>query len=422
MILETRVDMLRLSRECCAKCPIFNLFGQSAFILTREAANADCHLKSRWLDVAFEDNYVLCRIIKDAAVVKALKNCKSLKNVSIQFSSHYLEDRRTAHHCWIPLEGFRDLTSLELFSFYGSKPKLVDDLASLLCSCPGLKTLGLGMACDFDCEELPETLIIEDEDYFLEKLCMVYESKGNPPPLALETLRLGYGMYLFQPPSSTGKNDFLSKLVKVAGLKILHLFNDSIKYGSEDADRENMEIDWALLNECKSLYQLAISRLEPNVTDWLNGEGQSVQELIVSFAYTMYDDDLDEFDRLRLPKLTMLYTSEAHVAKQDDDDAWTDADTDSSGSEPSSIHPGDRDSSHILSSELIEPDPQSRPRIYDRSVITVLNRLHDGGAQLTALRICLDFESQWVSIFICYQNVKAHAKHCSYTFTITYQS
>ena len=366
---------------------------------------------SRWLDVSLEESYGLARILKDTVVVTALKNCKSLKNVSIQFSSQYLEDRHAASNCSMPLKCFQNLTSLELFSFYAfrNKTQLVKDIASLLYRCPGLKKLGLGMACGFDCDDLPESLIIEDDWHFLEQLCMTYESKGNAPPLALDTLRLGHGMYLFQSLSSTKKNDFLSKLAKVAGLKTLHIFNDFIKHGSEEEDRESMEIDWSLLNGCESLHQLAVSRLEPDVTDWLNSKGQSVQELVVTHHYTMYSDDLAEFDRLNLPNLTTLFTSEGTVPKRDDDDVWTDTDSsaedltdaielgiDSSDSESSDANSEERDSFDIKSSESNESNSQSRPRNYDRSVITVLDRLHDGGAQLTGLRICLDFESQWV--------------------------
>jgi hypothetical protein len=381
------------------------------------------------LDVSFEDSYGLARILKDTAVVTALKNCKSLKNVSIQFASQYLEDRHAASNCSMPLKCFQNLTSLELFSFYSfrNKTQLAKDIASLLYRCPGLKTLGLGMACDFDCDDLPESMIIEDDYHFLEHLCMIYESKGNAPPLALETLRLGHGMYLFQSLLSTKKNDFLSKLAKVAGLKTLHVFNDFIKHGSVEEDRESIEIDWSLLNGCESLHQLAVSRLEPDVTDWLNSKGQSVQELIVTHHYTMYSDDLDEFDRLNLPNLTMLFTSEGTVAKRDDDDGWTDTSSsvddsteaielgidssdsessdanseerdssDSSDSESSDANSEERDSSDIRLSESNESNCPPHSRNYDRSVITVLDRLHDGGAQITGLRICLDFESQWV--------------------------
>lgn len=365
----------------------------------------------RWLDASFESSYGLSRILKDAVVVIALKNCKSLKNVSIQFSSQYLEDRRTANNCSMPLNCFQNLTSLELFSFYSSrdKPQLVKDIASLLSRCPGLKMLGLGLACDVDCNNVPESLIIDDDYHFLEHLCMFYRSNGNAPPLALETLRLGHGMFLFQYLFSSEKNDFLSKLVKVAGLKTLHIFNDFIKYDSEEEDHESMEIDWSLLNGCESLHQLAISRLEPDVTDWLNSKGRSVQELMVTHHYTMYDDGLDEFNNLNLPNLTMLFTSESTVGTRNGDDVWTDTDssvedsTDATGlgvdSESSDVNSEERNSD-IISPDSNEPNSRFRLLGYDRSVISVVDRLHDGGAQLTRLGICLDLETQWVRVIL----------------------
>lgn len=156
-----------------------------------------------------------------------------------------------ASNCSMPLNCFQNLTSLELMDFYSflHMPLFASNLASLLSRSPRLKRLGLGKACRHEVQ-WPDALIVEDHYYFLEELCTLFESMGCEP-LSLETLRLGQGMYLFQrsvPDETNGfrKHAFLSKLVKLAELKTLHVFNGLVKMGSEDNEEEFLSIDWTL--------------------------------------------------------------------------------------------------------------------------------------------------------------------------------
>jgi hypothetical protein len=134
------------------------------------------------------------------------------------------------------LKGFRNLTSLEVYHFYGDKARILKDLVSALEDSPRLQTLGLALAIDCDCEQLPEAVILEDEIDFFEKLCAEYGSRKTTSPLPLKTLKLGHGMYLFQSASMVTDN-YLAKLVEISGLRTLHIFNGLIKM---DIDEERI--------------------------------------------------------------------------------------------------------------------------------------------------------------------------------------
>lgn len=332
----------------------------------------------------------LSLILRDKRLLQAFKNCTRLANVFISFDCMDAEDITTSFNCFMPLDCFQNLTSLELMNFRvevsrssGSRMHAAKAIASLLSRSPNLKNLGLGMACRYSNDIYWEVVIIDD-DCFLEDLCVLYGSKGQGP-LSLDTLRLGHGLYLLETTKSVENQDFLQKLVNVASLKTLHIFNDSVVWDGGDEEPEALEIDWKLLHGCDSLHQLAVSRLEPDVRRWLNSQGQSVQELFVAHDYLQYGKDLDEFDRLELPHLTALGVFERTVAHTSDSD---------SDSEVNSELDWDSEREE----QLMTYKPRSSPRKYDRSVITIVDRLHDGGAQLNALRICFDFETQWVCL------------------------
>lgn len=319
-------------------------------------------------------------MLRNPELLATLKGYQNLKSLSIQFASQYLEDRVYAERCWISLKGFRNLASLELYQFYGDQTQLTKDIAAVLAECPNLKTLGLGMACDFDCYTFPEVMVLEeDKCEFLEALCAQYEARGQKP-LSLHTLRLGESMCLYNVTSAKASN-FLAKLVRVPCLKTLHVYNGLAKHGSLESDTEPMVVDWSLLKDCTSLCQLSVARIGNDVRDWLNNEGKSVQELIVTERYGMYDKDLENFNAIKLPNLSMLFTAEDFMEERGDDDSWTD--TNGSSLTPNS----DQEFSDL---DTGPPKPH-------KAIITVLDRLHDGGSRLTRLALYLNLRTQWVS-------------------------
>jgi hypothetical protein len=277
--------------------------------------------------------------------------------------------------CNTQLKGFKSLTSLELYQFYGEESQLLTGIANVLRDCPGLKKLGLGMACDFDCDGYPEVLVIDSDCDFLEKLCLRYGT--HSPPLALETLRLGNGLFIYK-SSSPNVGNYLTKLVTVRDIKTLHIFNGLIHENDDWDDVAPMKVHWDFFAECTSLKQLSVSRLDKDVQQWLNAGGKSVQELFVTEHYSMYDELLDNFDLLKLPQLSMLFIREMTVRTLEHEDAWSDIDS--------------------LESDVDLELPELTSQIMlDRSVITVLDRLYDQGANLTRLGLCVQLETQWVS-------------------------
>ena len=241
--------------------------------------------------------------------------------------------------------------------------------------------------------------------------------------MKLETLRLGHGVF-----PSTDKPDtsnFLAKLVDMSGVKTLHLFNGLVR-GADDEDAY-LKIDWNLFDACVLLRQLAVSRLGPDLRTWLNTVRRSVEELIVTDHYAFYASDLKQFDLLRLPNLTYVFTRE--ITAEREPDIWSVTDSESglefewdseleSGMESEDeleTQPETQSASGtIASSDVVantdaaendlepggasdlECDLLSVQPLRGSQTITVLDRLHDGGASLKRLGICLDLNNSWV--------------------------
>ncbi|KUJ24634.1 uncharacterized protein LY89DRAFT_776708 [Mollisia scopiformis] len=339
----------------------------------------------RWRDIAFQDIFETALILRNNRLLTSLKDCKTLKHLFLQFGSQYIADGMGADNCWTKLRGFRNLTSLELYHFFGDETRLIRDIVILLSDSPHLKCLGLGKAHDADCDGTPEVIITDGKYRFFKKLCKRYASrqKKNTPPLNLETLKLGHGMFL-KPSGTRDTGNYLAKLVKLDKLKVLHLFN-SLLLEHEDSDIEETVIDWSLFADCHSIRQLSVSRFTTDVIDWLRGGGNTVQELLVADHYSMYDTDLHHFSLLNLAGLSMLYVREVFVKKMGEEDEWEDidSDTDAFGS----------DDDEDMSVD-VEPS-EEKSEIVDKSKMTVLDRLPDGGTQLSRLALSLEFEDQW---------------------------
>ena len=212
-------------------------------------------------------------------------------------------DYTAACRCWIPLHGFKNLASLELYNFYGNFPSLIEDLVNVLADCPELKVLGLGMQYEDGVEHIPGHLLVNHTTEFIEKLCLDYGSRCGTSPLPLNTLRLGRGVL---PSRLVFKTDraYLNKLVKLNGLRNLHLYNGSAEYEEDDF---MYATDWIQLKDCNLLQQLSVTRLNEDVRDWLDDYGNTIKELIVTDVYSLFDEGLDNFDLLENTSFSMLF-------------------------------------------------------------------------------------------------------------------
>ncbi len=133
---------------------------------------------------------------------------------------------------------------------------------------------------------------------FLKDLCIAYAARNERRPLALDTLRLGWGLCLYHPfPYDYIDMDnesvfFLHKLVDVSSLRSLELFNGLVKIGDQLAETDMMYIDWNLLKQCPSLRRLTITALTWDARDWLLKVAPSVQELVItSHSYRAFRDE-----------------------------------------------------------------------------------------------------------------------------------
>jgi hypothetical protein len=318
-------------------------------------------------------------MLRHPQLLPTLQKSQTLRKLSIQFASQCLEEDAEPDNAFVSLKGFSNLTSLELYGFYGDDAQLVKEISSVLKNLPTLKMLGLGMAYLCDPSGSSEVLILKYGDpNFLENLCLEYHSRRGSSPLALDTLRLGHGMFFYK-SDPTSADNFLAKMVKVEELKTFHIWNGWVRF-TEDA--LPWKLDFTLLKGCETLHQLSVTRLSSEVRKWLNGPGRSVEELMVTDHYSMYDETLYNFNLLRLPHLTMLFTREVTVQVRGGE------------SERSDIDSSDSDTDYFSSTPYSNPISE---KYLNRVMVTVLDRLYDSGSQLSQLGICFDFEAHWVS-------------------------
>jgi len=82
----------------------------------------------------------------------------------------------------------------------------------------------------------------------------------------------------------------------------------------DGVDGKAQHIEWSLVEGCGTLRQLSSTKLSDVVVDWLNSNGQSVSELIVTNRFSYNTHGMKEYCKLRLPKLSMLVTQQGHIA------------------------------------------------------------------------------------------------------------
>jgi hypothetical protein len=366
-----------------------------------------CH---SWRDESFEDTYDPALILHHYDLLHTLKSIQTLRYISIHFAPYFIEDPIEIANCYVPLKGFRNLTSLELYDFYKEYQGIIKDIGTVLCESSFLKKLALG--CAVDCHHRDEATLYQRTGLgvdFFERLCEFYGSTSKTGPLALRTLRLGHGIFLHDPEWPTFgslKSHPLPKLLDIKSLEVLHIYNGLVMEDSDLPDSFNPTTNWDLFvpeGETKILRQLAVSRLTEDVTIWLRHGRVQVQELIVTDHYHFKDTDLGEF--YRLPSgLSMIWTRDMHPwegsrsrehdsdsESGSDSDEWSDIDSDDEAELDSFLHSG----MGLVDYPLDRPPPSPKLSVPAR-IKTVLDRLPGGGSSLTQLSLSLDFEKQWV--------------------------
>lgn len=127
----------------------------------------------RWKDNSGESEFGPLLILQNKEVLAELKKCSSLRNLLIQFCGKVFSewDKLDWLNCWTNLKGFHNLTSLELYIFYGKGEDLIPEMTQLLGENRGLRTLGLGMKCEDHGTLLGYVLVLLPPKHeFLEKL------------------------------------------------------------------------------------------------------------------------------------------------------------------------------------------------------------------------------------------------------------
>ncbi|KAK0115629.1 hypothetical protein ONS95_000101 [Cadophora gregata] len=350
----------------------------------------------QWTDSSFELHDCIL-LLRNPDLLDCLKSRKSLRNVAIQFcAANCTETVDGLENCSTTLQGFKNLTSLELYNFYGDCKAILKDIANTLAECPCLKKLGLGRATkttygDQNGIGSDELLILDDVD-LLESLCLLYGAQVGTLPLKVHTLRLGYSMFFTEPSSSTVGN-YLTKLLDLRTLKSLEMYNgyvllDAADVSDPDRFKVMLQPPWELLDDC-SLRQLGVTKIDHRVTAYLTGAGQSVEELSVSGAYCMNDPAIQEFNLFSLPNLKSLWTREKFVSRNPNRDNSIDFDS-----------PYETLPQETTVGELEDQDEEEEllwgGRLEKKEQKFILHRLHDRGSRLATLAINFDFDSEYI--------------------------
>jgi hypothetical protein len=162
-------------------------------------------------------------ILQNDELLATLRSAPNLRELTLQYCALYSHGLDDFYKRNTQLQGFKNLTLLEIYGFFGAHSDLVEDIANVLKDCPGLKRLGLGMHYESDVsDEFHEILVDNGQCDFLEELCLRYGTLSSP--LTLETLRLGTGMFIHKSESPDIGN-YIGKLVNIQNVKTLHLYN-----------------------------------------------------------------------------------------------------------------------------------------------------------------------------------------------------
>ncbi|KAM3084609.1 hypothetical protein ACMFMG_001287 [Clarireedia jacksonii] len=325
----------------------------------------------RWIDNIFdletpENDLYRHLILSKEGIFSELKKHVRLKHLSLHLTTEIWADQQGTPDLWVDVRKFHNLNSLEIYNIYGKGPLLVDEIAKCLIESPNLKALAIGLALELGRTIAPQSIDLAFNENILEELCHRYRDHYNGRPLALHTLRLGYGV---APLEATGGNEqnYLSKLVKTCGLQVLQIFNGltlSSDALSQNPQLKPMEVSFPLFEDCEALKSLSLTRLHEEGRSWLNDSRRStIQELIIE-GHSGLDPIVNGLSgKLNLPLLSKLVVYENH---------------------------------DLCPAELaIEPSPNYPTLTYRISRYSIISRLENKGSQLTSLTLTIDLKLQW---------------------------
>jgi hypothetical protein len=247
-----------------------------------------------------------------------LKCCAHLRSISIQFPGPYGESAYGQRGMPPSIFcAFENLRCLELFNLRGSHVELCE-IASLLGRCPGLKTLGLGLACHGN--SLLRYPAVSGA--FFAYLCITYGQKFGPTLLSLQILRLGFGFGLFA--SLTPIEDdssCLELLTTIESIEVLHLWNGRISVNTyQPSFHPKLVFNAFTGGKCK-VRQLSLTAFSDEAKDFLITDGKSAAELIITSPCKSVSDHANtrsrDWERLTyeyLPsgQLSLLFHREKH--------------------------------------------------------------------------------------------------------------
>jgi hypothetical protein len=229
----------------------------------------------RWFDCSLDGWCDPSLILQNDELLATLESAPNLQELTLQYCALTTPGPDDLYKRTTQLQGFKNLTLLEIYGFFGAHSDLVEDIANVLKDCPGLKTLSLGMHYEFDIiDEFREILVDKGQYDFLEDLCLRYGTLSSP--LTLETLRLGTGMFIHKSESPDIGN-YIEKLVNIQNVKTLHLYNGYTHPNCRWDEYAPSEVHWEFFAECASLRQLSVTRMDDDVRNWLNTSGKSVR-------------------------------------------------------------------------------------------------------------------------------------------------
>ncbi|EDO01064.1 predicted protein [Sclerotinia sclerotiorum 1980 UF-70] len=300
----------------------------------------------RWSDQSLPGSSLQSLTLQERGNMEKLGKYPKLKHLWIEFSTDLAEKKYAKANRWCSLEGFCNLTSLDLHNLYGNNSHITDELAQCLVNCPNLKPLGLSLGSHFDWKTFGGPVVKDETDNFLEQPCSLYAGRYDSRPLDLHKLRLGFGASPYASKMKDNQN-YLENLVCLKGLLSLEFYNGFWVEHPKGVPKDVLPIDFQLLE----------------------GKRFSIRAMSTA-SYSHLSDEISF--KLDLPNLSTLVTHTSYNQAP---------------------RPVNEDGD-------VPPLDPSSVLHYALSKYTILDNLLNKGSQLTKLTLCIHNGTQWSSLVV----------------------